>query len=72
MEIVEDDNEARTALVEEMCHASHDAYEQAASLAGWATNQASRVPWGEVPEANKVAVRAAMDAALDVAIREFE
>ena len=42
----------------------HEAYEAAAAEAGWETQARSRVPWQDVPEANKVAMRAAYAAAL--------
>jgi hypothetical protein len=38
----------------------HDAYELAAMQAGWETNKLSRVPWSQVPEANKVTMRKAV------------
>ena len=34
---------------------AHEAYEVAASLTGWETNPASRVPWNDVPLENRVA-----------------
>lgn len=43
----------------------HDAYEAAAIRAGWETQQRSRVPWSQVPEANKETMRAAVRALLD-------
>ena len=51
--------------VEECCEIMHDAYEKAAKSAGWETQQASRKPWINVPEANKVTMRAAVSALLD-------
>lgn len=51
--------------LEQLCERMHDAYEQAAVGAGWATNPASRVPWSDVPEANKAAMRAAVTALLE-------
>jgi len=56
--------QADAALLEVACIAAHDAYEAAAHAAGWATNPQSRKPWAEVPEANKVAMRAGIGAAL--------
>lgn len=53
-------------LVEAACRASHDAYEVAAAAAGWETNRRSRVSWDEVPDENKVAMRAGTAAALSV------
>lgn len=52
------------ALLEAACVAAHNAYEAAAHEAGWTTNTQSRKPWAEVPEANKVAMRAGIGAAL--------
>lgn len=51
-------------VIEEACEVMHDAYERAAVGAGWETNPASRKPWDGVPEANKVTMRAAVDALL--------
>jgi hypothetical protein len=48
--------------IEDLCRISYDAYEHAAAGSGWETNPASRVAWGNVPEANKVAMRAAVAA----------
>ena len=50
--------------IEEACEIMHDAYEKAAAGAGWETNPASRKPWADVPEANKVTMRAAVTALL--------
>lgn len=50
-------------LVEEACEVMHDAYE-AATNEGWETQQASRKPWADVPEANKATMRAAVTALL--------
>lgn len=51
--------------LERLCEVMHDAYEAAAVAAGWETQQRSRVPWADVPEANKVTMRAAVQALLD-------
>ena len=51
-------------LLEAACVAAHNAYEAAAHEAGWITNTQSRKPWAEVPEANKIAMRAGIGAAL--------
>jgi hypothetical protein len=51
--------------VDRGCEVMHDAYERAALGAGWETNPASRKPWADVPEANKVTMRAAVAALLD-------
>ena len=52
-------------LVDEACRVMHDAYEAAAIGAGWETQEKSRKPWADVPEANKVTMRAAVSALLD-------
>lgn len=54
-----------TDTIERACEVMHDAYEAAAVTAGWQTQERSRVPWSEVPEANKVTMRAAVAALLD-------
>lgn len=51
--------------IETCCEVMHDAYERAAVGAGWETQAASRKPWSDVPEANKVTMRAAVSALLD-------
>lgn len=53
-------------LIEEACEAMHDAYEAAAVREGWETQERSRKPWAEVPDANKRTMRAAVAAALAV------
>lgn len=50
------------ALIEAACEVMHCAYEEAAAGAGWETNPASQVPWSDVPEPNKMAMRAAVTA----------
>ena len=50
--------------VEAACEVMHDAYEAAAIGAGWETQALSRKPWADVPEANKVTMRAAVTALL--------
>lgn len=51
-------------LVEHLCEAMHDAYEAAAVTLGWSTQEKSRKPWVDVPEANKATMRAAVRATL--------
>lgn len=51
--------------VERACEVMHDAYEEAAVKAGWETQERSRKPWADVPEANKETMRAAVAALLD-------
>ena len=51
-------------VIERTCEAMHDAYEAAAVENGWATQERSRKPWADVPEANKATMRAAVRAAL--------
>lgn len=50
--------------IEALCEVMHDAYEWTARDVGWATNDACHVPWAELPTANKLAMRAAVDALL--------
>lgn len=50
--------------VEEACRVMHDAYEAAAAQEGWETQERSRKPWEDVPEANKATMRAAVTALL--------
>lgn len=52
-------------FIENCCEVMHDAYEKAAVGAGWETNPASRKSWADVPEANKVTMRAAVGALLE-------
>lgn len=51
--------------VEELCVLFHDAYEAAAVEAGWETQERSRKPWADVPEANKATMRATVRAVLE-------
>lgn len=51
---------ATSARVERACEVLHDAYEDAARNHGWATQEASRKPWADVPEANKATMREAV------------
>ena len=50
--------------IEQLSEIAHNAYETAAIEHGWATNEASRVPWSEVPTQNKATTRAAVSAIL--------
>jgi hypothetical protein len=50
--------------VEVLAKVAHDAYELEALVAGWETNERSRVLWPDVPEANKRCTRAAVSAVL--------
>lgn len=50
--------------LDRLCEVMHDAYEKAAAGAGWETQERSRKPWADVPEANKVTMRAAVLALL--------
>ena len=52
------------ALIEAACEVMHDAYESAAAVVGWETQQRSRKPWAQVPEANQDTMRAAVGALL--------
>lgn len=51
--------------IEHLCEVMHDAYEKAAANNSWETQEASRKPWADVPEANKATMREAVDALLD-------
>jgi hypothetical protein len=55
----------QATLIERYCEVMHDAYERAAVGAGWETQTASRKPWADVPEPNKVTMRAAVAALLE-------
>lgn len=57
-------------VIETACVAMHDAYETAAVRHGWATQERSRKPWADVPEANKATMRDAVAAALAAAVRD--
>lgn len=50
--------------IERLCEVMHDAYEEAAAKVGWETQARSRVPWSNVPEANKATMRVAVRALL--------
>lgn len=50
----------RQGDVDRFCAFMHDAYEAAAAQQGWKTQEASRKPWSEVPEANKATMRHTM------------
>lgn len=56
--------------IERLCEVLHDAYEAAAVDQGWQTQQASRKPWAEVPEANKATMRAAVRAIVPAVLRD--
>lgn len=60
---------ATDAEIEELCEVMHDTYEQAAVSEGWETQERSRKPWADVPEANKRTMRVAVRAVLE-AVRE--
>jgi hypothetical protein len=55
---------SRDALIERLCERMHRAYEDAAVVEGWATQEASRKPWADVPAANQRTMRASVEAAL--------
>lgn len=57
-------------LIEGCCEAMHDAYERAAVIAGWKTQEASRKPWADVPEANKQTMRYAVASLIDHLVEE--
>lgn len=45
-------------IVDAIAEAFHEAYERKAPDVGYATREASRRPWKDVPHANKVLMRA--------------
>jgi len=51
--------------IERLAEVCHDAYELAAAGSGWVTQLESRKPWAEVPEENRQATRAGVQAVLD-------
>jgi hypothetical protein len=51
--------------VEPAAEFMHEAYEDAAVRYGWATQERSRVPWDEVPPANRATMLAAVRALLE-------
>lgn len=58
------EQEPTDAQVERLCEVMHNAYEDAAVKEGWSTQEASRKPWSDVPEANKRTMRIAVRAVL--------
>jgi hypothetical protein len=56
--------------VEEACEFLHDAYEEAAVGAGWATQEASRTAWDDLPIANKATMRVAVAALMHELTRD--
>lgn len=56
--------------VERYCILMHEAYEEAAAKEGWETQERSRKPWQEVPEANKATMRHAVAALVSEVRRE--
>jgi hypothetical protein len=57
---VTDETGVTEGVIEQFCRVMHDAYEAAAVGEGWETQQASRVPWEDVPPANQATMRAAV------------
>lgn len=51
------DTEALRGEVEALCVLFHNTYEDAALDHGWETQEGSRKPWDDVPEANKETMR---------------
>lgn len=56
---------SKSADLDAACEVLHDAYEAAAAKEGWETQERSRKPWEDVPEANKATMRAAVGVLLD-------
>ena len=59
-------------MIEKMAEAMHDAYELAAKEAGWETQVQCRVPYEDLPEANKLAMLACARAASEVVEERIE
>lgn len=55
--------------IDKACEVMHNAYELAAYEAGWDTNPRSQVAWSDVPEANKIAMRAGVTALIEYLAR---
>lgn len=51
-------------VLEDLCEVSHNEYETQAVIHGWKTQDASRVPWRDVPEPNRETVRASLTAVI--------
>ena len=52
-------------IIEKVCRAMHDAYEAAAKLEGWKTQESCQVPFDDLPEANRRTMRASAMAAIE-------
>lgn len=52
-------------LLERFARTMHEKYEDAAAHYGWATNPRSRVPWEDLPAANRATMLAAIIRTLD-------
>ena len=59
-----------SGYIEHLCEVMHDAYEAAAVQEGWETQERSRKPWSEVPEANKATMRVAVLALRDQVLED--
>jgi hypothetical protein len=57
-------SKAMTKL-EQVARAMHESYEVAAKRVGWATQESCRVPFDDLPEANKLVMYASARAAID-------
>jgi len=40
--------------LDEACEHLHNAYEEAAKITGWSTQESTRVEWNDLPQANKM------------------
>jgi len=58
--------ETESNLVERVAIAMHDAYEEAAKIEGWKTQECCRVPFDKLPAANKRTMYASAKAAMDL------
>lgn len=53
--------------IDALAKVAHNAYELAARVNGWETNEETRVPWEAVPEANRACTRASVEAVMEYA-----
>ena len=56
---------------DELCEIAYDTYETAAAAHSVDTQERSRVPWADLPDEDKAAMRAMMVVISDVIITDF-
>ena len=56
---------------DELCEIAHDTFETAAAAHSVSTQERARIPWADLPEENKAAMRAMMTVISDVIITDF-